>query len=203
MTESSKRSAARSDVHYALTAAEDRCLRGTVTLPAEASWPAPVVLFCHGFKGFKDWGGWPWLAGELADRGFVVNRFNFSLSGIGAALDSYDEPEKFARNTFGDEMDDLSRVLDAVEEWGVPAAALGPSRAVIGHSRGGLISLLHASVDERIDTVISLASPGSSDRYPDAVKEAWRERGIVDPEGNAKDRHAEGPFDKEVAWQSP
>lgn len=170
---------AGSEFHYELR--RDRCIRGTVSIPEEQHWPAPVVVFCHGFKGFKDWGPWPWLAGELAARGFLVNRFNFSMSGIGASLEQYDEPEMFARNTFGVEMDDLSLVLDqgsgAGDGWGVPRNAIGEQRAVIGHSRGGLVALLHAGSDERIDTVVALASPGHEDRYPDDVKNAWRNRG--------------------------
>ena len=45
----------------------DRTLRGDWHLPAQAFWPAPIVFFCHGFKGFKDWGPWPWLCGEIAN----------------------------------------------------------------------------------------------------------------------------------------
>ena len=29
----------------------------------------PVVIFSHGFKGFKDWGGWKDVARRFADAG--------------------------------------------------------------------------------------------------------------------------------------
>lgn len=157
-----------------------RTIRGTVELPPRAAWPAPVVLFCHGFKGFKDWGGWPWWTRALADRGFVVNRFNFSLAGVGPALDRHDEPEKFAENHYGVEMADLSAVLDDVDRWGVPAEALGPARGVVGHSRGGFVSLLHAAQDTRVQALVTLGSPALGDRFTAEQKVAWRAQGHVE-----------------------
>ena len=37
-----------------------------------------VVVFCHGFKGFKDWGHFNKVAELFADAGFVFLKFNFS-----------------------------------------------------------------------------------------------------------------------------
>ncbi|MEM7260706.1 MAG: hypothetical protein AAF488_01860, partial [Planctomycetota bacterium] len=103
------------DIEFEVTA--DRTIRGTVHHPPELAGPSPLVVLCHGFKGFKDWGPWPWFAAELASRGFVVHRFTFSLAGVGPALDRHDEPDKFARNTYGAEMEDLAMVLARREEW--------------------------------------------------------------------------------------
>ena len=60
-------------------------LRGNVHLP-EGDAPSPVLVICHGFKGFKDWGMFPFAADVLASRGISVLRFNFSLNGIGEDL---------------------------------------------------------------------------------------------------------------------
>ena len=30
-----------------------------------------LILFCHGFKGFKDWGCWHTVAKAFAEAGFV------------------------------------------------------------------------------------------------------------------------------------
>lgn len=43
----------------------------------------PVIIFLHGFKGFKDWGPFPDVCEELARAGFGVVAMNFSLNGIG------------------------------------------------------------------------------------------------------------------------
>ena len=42
----------------------------------------PVVVFCHGFKGFKDWGPFPEWGRFLARSGFVAVHFNFSRNGV-------------------------------------------------------------------------------------------------------------------------
>ena len=30
----------------------------------------PLIIFCHGYKGFKDWGAWDLMAKAFADAGF-------------------------------------------------------------------------------------------------------------------------------------
>ena len=42
-----------------------------------------LVVFCHGFKGFKDWGAWHLVAEKFAQDGFIFLKFNFSHNGIG------------------------------------------------------------------------------------------------------------------------
>ena len=51
-----------------------------------------AIVVCHGFKGFKDWGFFPYLADCLAaGTGAMVISFNFSGSGIGPDLESFTE----------------------------------------------------------------------------------------------------------------
>jgi len=68
-------------------------LRGNVHVPEENESASPVLLFCHGFKGFKDWGSFPYASTELARRGIAVIRFNFSCNGVGANGLEFDELE--------------------------------------------------------------------------------------------------------------
>ena len=45
--------------------------------------PRGVVIVSHGFKGYKDYGMFPRIAGTLArDAGVIVHRFNFSHAGM-------------------------------------------------------------------------------------------------------------------------
>ena len=37
----------------------------------------PVVIFSHGFKGFKDWGPFNQIAEYFARKGFCFIKFNF------------------------------------------------------------------------------------------------------------------------------
>lgn len=116
--------------------------------------PKPVIFFCHGFKGFKDWGAYHQVGNAFAERGFVFVRFNFSHNGT-----STDKPtefvdlEAFGRNTFSLELDDLGAVIDAVTKYKLPTPAQEIDTEninVIGHSRGGGIAILKAAEDPRV-----------------------------------------------------
>ena len=39
---------------------------------------APLIIFCHGYKGFKDWGAWNLWAEVFASKGIAFLKFNFS-----------------------------------------------------------------------------------------------------------------------------
>jgi len=71
----------------------------------------PVVIFVHGFKGFKDWGPFPTVCARLAERGFVSIAFNFSHNGIGEDLMNFTELDRFAENTVSRELDELTDVI--------------------------------------------------------------------------------------------
>ncbi|MGB3155850.1 MAG: hypothetical protein WBB06_14685, partial [Chitinophagaceae bacterium] len=43
--------------------------------------PRPVVIYAHGFNGFKDWGNFDLIAAKFAEEGFVFVKFNFSHNG--------------------------------------------------------------------------------------------------------------------------
>ena len=75
--------------------------------------PKKVVIFCHGYKGFKDWGAWNLMAESFAKAGFFFIKFNFSHNG-GTAENPIDFPdlEAFGNNNYTKELDDLERVID-------------------------------------------------------------------------------------------
>ena len=68
----------------------------------------PVVIFCHGYKGFKDWGAWNIMAEAFANAGLFFVKFNFSHNG-GTLEQPIDFPdlEAFGNNTYTKELDDL------------------------------------------------------------------------------------------------
>ena len=39
----------------------------------------PVLIFCHGYKGFKDWGGWNLMAEDFAQKGLIVDKVQFCI----------------------------------------------------------------------------------------------------------------------------
>ena len=146
--------------------------------------PKPVVVFSHGYKGFKDWGAWDLVAQMFAKAGFFFLKFNFSHNG-GTTEQPIDFPdlEAFANNNFSKELDDLNRVLDFLFSNNHFSSQINKNNInLIGHSRGGGIVLIKAEEDPRINKVITWA--GVSDfriRFQEGTPEfkQWKETGVL------------------------
>lgn len=118
---------------------------------------APLVIFAHGFKGFKDWGTHNMVAQYFAEHDFRFLKFNFSHNGTTPEqpLDFVDLIA-FGDNTFSIELDDLNAVIDfACNGNSIPKAK---KVFLIGHSMGGGISIIKAAEDSRIAKLITFAS---------------------------------------------
>jgi pimeloyl-ACP methyl ester carboxylesterase len=143
----------------------------------------PVVIFVHGFKGFKDWGGFPYIFERIASEGFFVVSFNFSYNGVGENENEqmeFTRLELFAQNTFSRELDDLGSVIDFLFENKDIYGYSTESVALIGHSRGGGIAILKAGEDKRVTKLIALASVSGFNRYSEAQKEKWKNKGYFE-----------------------
>jgi len=168
-----------SSIPFTLTNKHGDILNGNVHRALEAI-ASPILIICHGFKGFKDWGSFPYICDFFAKSGITVVRFNFSLNGIGDDPMTFTELEKFGRNTFSRELDDLGELIDSVWEGNiVPENADRKKIALLGHSRGGGIVILKAATDKRIRSVVSWSSVVSFDRWGESLKQEWRERGVL------------------------
>ncbi|MFB9055530.1 alpha/beta hydrolase family protein [Mariniflexile ostreae] len=144
--------------------------------------PKPIIIFCHGYKGFKDWGAWNMMAETFADAGFFCVTFNFSHNG-GTAEQPIDFPdlEAFGQNNYTKELDDLETVID----WTYNHAEFKKETdhnnlSLIGHSRGGGIVCIKAEEDNRIKKVVTLA--GVSDfgirMGSDTDIALWKKKGV-------------------------
>lgn len=148
----------------------------------ENNRPKPVVIFAHGYKGFKDWGCWNLVAEEFAKNGIFFIKFNFSHNG-GTVKKPIDFPdlEAFGQNNFIKELDDLESVIDWISDSEFYKNEADISDIMlIGHSRGGGIVVIKASEDIRINKVITWA--GVSDyesRFPEGeILELWKKNGV-------------------------
>lgn len=161
-----------------------RPLDGFLDLPAQAgACPLPVVVVCHGFKGFMEWGFFPPLAELLAERGFAVVRFNFSGAGQRPGEDRVSDLAAFRDNTYSREQEDLGVVLDALP-WIARDAGIQIDLdrvGLLGHSRGGGAAVLAAGHPERgakIAALVTWAAIAHVDRIGDQeAKERWRREG--------------------------
>lgn len=129
-------------------------------LPGEAR-SCPLIIFAHGFKGFKDWGHWDLIARAFAEKGLAFLKFNFSHNGVTPdhPLD-FADLEAFGRNNFTKELLDLDTLLDALfahPAW-LPASIDLQQTGLIGHSRGGALSIIATARDPRIKALATWAA---------------------------------------------
>ncbi|MCK0123246.1 alpha/beta hydrolase [Gelidibacter sp. F2691] len=143
----------------------------------------PLVIFCHGYKGFKDWGAWDLVAEAFAEADLFFVKFNFSHNG-GTMEQPIDFPDldAFAENNYSKELDDLEDLITFFRSTSNPfQAEIDPNELIlIGHSRGGGIVTLKASEDHRITKLISWA--GVSDfgkrTATSGELEQWKKDGV-------------------------
>ncbi|HEX9250691.1 MAG TPA: prolyl oligopeptidase family serine peptidase [Ignavibacteriaceae bacterium] len=139
---------------------------------------APCLILVHGFKGFKDWGFFPYTAKYFADKGFFVLSFNFSHNGIDDQGSYFNRLDKFAKNTVSLEVSELVQVIAAYNNGFFEENVFGKV-CLIGHSRGGGVAIL-SSLVEKVDAYIVWASVERFDRYTDRQKAEWRKQGFVE-----------------------
>jgi len=173
---------AHEEIPFTLTdpGAPLRTLHGRITYPrgAERARPRPCVVALHGFKGFMDWGFWPAFARRLAGRGFAVVRFNFSGSGHTDA-EPFEAPEAFFANTPSRELEDLERVRTWLTH-AAPAWLDARRVALVGHSLGGGVALVHAARRGDYRALVGWAAVSTFRRFPREVEALWRRQGYFE-----------------------
>jgi pimeloyl-ACP methyl ester carboxylesterase len=162
--------------NFSLSGADGKLIIGDITFD-EKNPNTPIILFVHGFKGFKDWGAHNLVARYFASNGYRYIKFNLSHSGV-----PVDDPkdvtdmDAFASNTMSKELFDLNAVLDFIEK------AYGAATKVnlIGHSRGGGLSIIEASNDLRINKLITWSAIADFNSLWKKEQEAeWKKNGKI------------------------
>jgi pimeloyl-ACP methyl ester carboxylesterase len=140
---------------------------------------APLVIFAHGFKGFKDWGTHNLVAEYFAEHGFRFLKFNFSHNGTTAQNPvDFTDLIAFADNTFSMELEDLHDVIDFVCNGSSMPTVSGVY--LIGHSMGGGICIIQAAADKRIKKLVTMASISAfGNLWPKEAEEQWKLQGIM------------------------
>ena len=143
----------------------------------------PVIIFCHGYKGYKDWGCWNLVAKEFATSNLFFIKFNFSHNG-GTVQNPIDFPDlnAFGNNNFTHELNDIERVISFVSSNKTFSTNIDLNNIfLIGHSRGGGICAIKASEDKRIKGLVSWASVSNFKiRFSEGSEEflKWKEKGV-------------------------
>ena len=143
-----------------------------------------VVIFCHGYKGFKDWGAWNLVAESFSRSNFFFLKFNFSHNG-GTVRNPIDFPDldSFGNNNFSLELEDLNRVIDWILTNKEYENEIDHNDiTLVGHSRGGGIVLIKASESKKIKRVITWAGVRDfKERFKIGSTEfkLWEQKGVT------------------------
>lgn len=137
-----------------------------------------VIIFCHGFKGFKDWGCWNLVANYFVNNGFNFLKFNFSHNGTTLENTSQiSDLNNFSKNNYSIELSDITRVIDFVLSGKISVKM--SNIFIIGHSRGGGIACLGTQNHPQISKLVTWAGVANfKDRFPNNEElENWKEIG--------------------------
>jgi alpha-beta hydrolase superfamily lysophospholipase len=146
----------------------------------------PVVIYAHGFNGFKDWGNFDLIAERFTREGFVMVKFNFSHNGTTPAHpEDFADLEAFGQNNYSKELADLHAVTDWVCDTANPYRKMIDIEQItlIGHSRGGGIAILFTTEDERIQKLVTWASVNECKtpwgNWPPEKMQEWKQTGVA------------------------
>lgn len=143
----------------------------------------PIIIFSHGFKGFKDWGTFNLMADYFAEKGFIILKLNFSFNGTTAenTVDFVDL-EAFGHNNFSKELDDLNSILDYLESSSceIPDNEINKNEIyLLGHSKGGATTIIKSAEDTRVKKTVTWAPVlDIKSRYANEVQK-WKKEGVL------------------------
>jgi uncharacterized protein len=145
--------------------------------------PKPVILFVHGFKGFKDWGHFNLLARYFANDGFVFIKANLSHNGTTPESPLvFKDLEAFGKNNFTIELSDIEAITDYLFSGAsaIPESEMNLDHFfILGHSRGGGLALIKASEESRIKGVATWASMGLFEKLWKTIDiQEWQQKGV-------------------------
>lgn len=146
--------------------------------------PKPVIIFNHGFKGFKDWGPFNLVSDKIAEAGFVFIKMNFSHNGT--TLDKpidFADLEAFAKNNFCIELDDTGVLIDYLFAGlsTIPGHEMDLNKLyLMGHSRGGASAILKTNEDTRIKGLVTWAAVNNLGAWHSKEElDNWKKKGRV------------------------
>ena len=145
----------------------------------------PIVMYAHGFNGFKDWGNFDLIASLFANNGFVLVKFNFSHNGTTPQHpEEFADLEAFGNNNYSKELEDIKIVLDWICDPQNPFSEEVNINdiSVIGHSMGAAIAIIFAVSDNRIKKLITWAGVSECKTpwgdWPDERIQIWKDLGV-------------------------
>lgn len=142
--------------------------------------PKGVILFIHGFKGFKDWGAWNACSEAWMKEGWAVLKFNFSHNGTGLEeTQTFVHPEKFRKNTYSRERMETLAFLDFIRSGEVFPELRKLPLFVIGHSRGAGAAI-NAASHPSVKGIVTWAGISKYNRWGEEQRQRWEIMGSME-----------------------
>lgn len=161
-------------------------IRYDIYVPIPESNPLPVLIFIHGFKGFKDWGAFPDAYADLAERGYGVLALNLSRNGVGENLTEFDRLDLFADQTFSQDLQDIKTVVEALSEGKISSehVELDVMRiGMIGFSKGAHLAIVAAKELYEINCLVTWGAVDNwLNFWTDEQKKAFESQGYIEVE---------------------
>jgi len=139
-----------------------------------------TLVYCHGFKGFKDWGFVPYIEQFLVTEKLALITFNYSHNGVIAK--DFDDLASFADNTIGQELRDMESLALWIVNEGVELYGFNPeSISWLGHSRGGGNVLVFANLfPDYVKKLVTWAAIDSYENLFQSInKNDWKKNNMV------------------------
>ena len=136
-----------------------------------------VVLFVHGYKGYKDWGAWNRVEKYFFNHGIGFAKLNLSHNG-GTIENPIDFPdlEAFGENRYTYELSDIENAIQWLHN---KINLTNYNLTLIGHSRGGGVAIL-SGMNAFVKKVVTWAAIDDiSSRFPIGNElEKWKKEGV-------------------------
>lgn len=138
----------------------------------------PAIFITHGFRGFKDWGFFPFAAEHLSKNNFIVFTFNFSGSGYNKELNNICGNNWFYENTYSREIEELNFLLGKYlnDYFG---KVDNKKIHLVGFSRGFVSVAGNYYKFPEIASFCSWSGIAKIDRFSSRQKEEWKKNGYI------------------------
>lgn len=145
----------------------------------------PVIIYIHGFNGFKDWGNFNLIATKFAEEGYFFIKSNLSHNGTSPEHEEeFVDLEAYGHNNYSKEIFDTVQLINWVKnQASVYSNDIDDQKIILlGHSRGGGISILAAAQSKEVKALITWASVAAcktpwGNWSEDKIKE-WQINGV-------------------------
>ena len=147
---------------------------------------SPVILYAHGFAGFKDWGNFDIIARKFVSAGFTFVKFNFSLNGTTAETpEEFSDLEAFSKNNYSKRVAEVNEMVAWLDDENNPHSKYIDRKRIglLGHSLGGGIALLVANTNKAVRCLVTWSAVGQCKTpwaaWPKEKLAEWKTEGVA------------------------